>query len=180
VKVGIDLDDVVFDFVDAFFGRYYEWFDENPWYVKEFDDLFERSRFATREEMLEWCDDAEVWERCGYVPGAPGGIQSLLACGHQVSFITSRTGAGADWAREWHSRSVFGFGTSLACGFHGGDKAQVKCGLYLDDNPETVRALREHGKRAVLFRREWHDGYEGVVVDNWGEFLELVEGVEHE
>lgn len=177
MKIGLDLDGVVADFV----GAANKWFkaqsghpEEIPadcwdWYLKYPGGV------ELGERLFVDAVNEGLYMRCKPVPGALDGILMLVKAGHDVTFITYRQGDTAEadtraWLRRWH----FGY---LPVVFTK-DKGSVEWELHLDDHPETVVDLRvRQGRSAVLFAQPWNVQLQNRVptVRGWGDFLTRID-----
>lgn len=178
MKVGIDLDGVVFDWVGAVTREYENWFGfPLAGQIKEWDDPLKLSHFESYTDLFDWCDRANVWGACAYVPGARGGIEHLLAEGHQISFVTSRHGGGADWAKMWVD-SQFG-PRNMRVGFYpnlGVAKYTVPCSVYIEDSPAAIQELQGAGKDVLIFDQPWNAKVKGDRVKSWIDAVEAISG----
>lgn len=174
MRIGIDLDGVVLDFVTAFQDTYLEWFGrgfDGPW--TDWESHIHETHFESNREAFGWFDRTDGWDRCRLVPGAYGGIDALLDADHTVVFVTARSGAGADAARRWHRTSPFAGVTDLHT--NSPNKGAVRCSLHLDDSPHVIKDLKDQGRNVVRYKRPWNANVPFVkAVENWDEFVDHV------
>ncbi len=178
MRVGIDLDGVLYDFVGALRdyagmhnapeARRWEFYEDWGW---------------TREKFKEVCDagvgDGEIFWRGSPIDGAVELTHALKAAGHRVVIVTARdfgsAGASRNATRSW----------LRAWGFHydelhfAEDKTQFNLDWMLDDSPHVAEQFRGHPKtRFVLMDQPWNrhieggltvlgpDGYRGLIEAN--------------
>jgi hypothetical protein len=158
VKVGVDLDGVVFDFVGAFTDTYTNWFGfPLAGEIKQWDDPLKLSHFEDYRDLFAWCDRADVWGNCQYVPGARAGIEWILGQGHQITFVTSRQGGGAEAAQSWYRNVFTGMGNQVSMRTNlGHAKHNAPCSVYVEDSPHVLKELKANDKRVICFDRPWN------------------------
>lgn len=146
-----DIDGVVCEFFDA----YDQW-------VKQMYG-FEAKPCDRYDWYLQYPHGGRLWSAAHTVgvgeplyatalptPGAPEALAALSE-DWNVKFVTYRPSFLRQTTEEWLLRHGMDFPV-----FFPEYKGSVVADLYLDDYPKTVRALREDGKAAWLFDREWN------------------------
>ena len=179
LRLGIDLDGVVADFVAGWISRYNQEFeaDLTPASVQTWDGLHTLTHFRDKTEFWKWASDhggGSVFRHLETYDGATDALHDLAGHGHDIVIITLKP----DWAvhdtfawiadhrlptREVHVTS---------------EKWEVSCDVYLDDSPEQlVRYLEKRPDSLICrFVRAWNDPVEGVNdVHSWPEFVERVQ-----
>lgn len=176
MRIGIDIDGVVADFV----GAANKWFSvksNHPpipadcwdWYLKYPGGV------ELGDRLFVDAVNEGLYLRCKPVPGALDALYVLRKANHDLTFITYRKGATAEkdtraWLKRWHYGDVPVVFTK--------DKGEVPWELHLDDHPETVVDLRSRGRSAVLFAQPWNEQLQNRVptVRGWGDFLTRLDG----
>lgn len=176
MRIGLDLDGVVCDFV----GAANRWFsleashppipaDRWDWYLKY------PGGAELGERLFTDGVDFGIYLYAKPIVGALTGITMLLKANHDLTFVTYRKGKTAEAdTKSWLRRYHFG---DLPVVFTP-DKGEVPWELHLDDHPETVVDLRNKGRNAVLFAQPWNDWLHNRVptVRGWGDFLTHFDG----
>ena len=178
LRLGIDLDGVVADFVAGWISRYNQQFqaDLTPASVQTWDGLHTLTHFRNQEEFWKWASDhggGSVFRHLETYDGATEALHELAMLGHEIVIITMKP----DWAvhdtfawiadhrvptREVHITSA---------------KWEVSCDIYLDDSPAQLASyVKERPGRLICrFVRAWNDPVEGARdVNGWPEFVGLV------
>jgi 5'(3')-deoxyribonucleotidase len=179
LRLGIDLDGVVADFVAGWISRYNQEFeaDLTPASVQTWDGLHTLTHFEDKDEFWKWASDhggGSVFRHLETYEGATDALHQLAMHGHQIVIITMKP----DWAvhdtfawiadhrlptREVHITS---------------EKWYVPCDVYLDDSPEQLASYTEKrpGSMICRFVRPWNTPVPGVVdVKTWPEFVNRVQ-----
>jgi 5'(3')-deoxyribonucleotidase len=178
LRLGIDLDGVVADFVAGWISRYNQEFeaDLTPSSVQTWDGLHTLTHFRDADEFWKWASDhggGSVFRHLETYEGSTQALEELAGQGHEVVIITMKP----DWAvhdtfawmadhkvptREVHITSA---------------KWKVPCDVYLDDSPEQlIGYLRNRPDQLVCrFVRPWNQPVEGAYdITTWDGFVEFV------
>ncbi|MGH4015840.1 MAG: 5' nucleotidase, NT5C type [Pseudonocardiaceae bacterium] len=172
LRIGVDLDGVVADFVSGWVQRYNAEFgtrlracDAVEWHA-----AVRLTHFTSTGEFWRWARHAgrggrSLFRDLPRYPGAVEGLRGLQRLAHVVIITTKPQWAVADtlaWLgdldlplREVHVT---------------GDKTAVECQVYVEDSPEQLAALRRHRPDAVVCRwiRPWNSPLAGCLdVDSW-------------
>jgi len=179
LRLGIDLDGVVADFVAGWISRYNQEFeaDLTPASVQTWDGLHTLTHFSNKDEFWKWASDhggGSVFRHLETYEGAIEALHQLAGHSHEIVILTLKP----DWAvhdtfawiadhrlptREVHILS---------------EKWKVPCDIYLDDSPgQLTRYLEKRPDSLVCrFVRPWNDPIEGVHdVRSWEDFVELAD-----
>jgi FMN phosphatase YigB (HAD superfamily) len=169
LRVGVDLDDVLYPFVQSLAcfvhertGRPLE--ELGPATCWEF---YERYWGLPKNEFLELfeagVDAGVVFSKGDPLPGSVEAVRALKEVGHSVHIVTDRFVGRRSHANteEWLAKHEIPY-DSLT---YSRDKTVVRTDAFVDDNPKNVLALREVGCAAFLldtgradqvgFRQEW-------------------------
>jgi FMN phosphatase YigB (HAD superfamily) len=162
MKIAIDLDDVVLDFmpsvVEAFYKEYgvRPDYDGAPWGAKAIEfgkhEMFLESGYSSWWGWL--CDREWLWATFPAIPGAIGGIKRLRHAGHSVECVTSKPEWAEHsvwkWLGKW--RPAFNRVTVVA---HGQRKVDfTDADVVVDDKLETCEDFINDGRAAIWFNRE--------------------------
>lgn len=181
LRLGIDLDGVVADFVAGWISRYNQDFeaDLTPESVQTWDGLHTLTHFQDMQEFWRWASDhggGSVFRHLETYEGAADSLHKLAMRGHSIVILTMKP----DWAihdtfawiaeHRLPTREVH----ILA------DKWTVPCDVYLDDAPNVLESLVEKQRSALVcrFMRPWNHPVEGAVdVHGWPQFTDVVESL---
>jgi 5'(3')-deoxyribonucleotidase len=179
MRLGIDLDGVVTNFVRGWMLRY------NMEYgtaltedmVDHWDAARDLTHFTDLSDFWQWAGASghgtTVFRNLEPYPGAIEALHELAIC-HDIVILSMKP----DWAaadtyswladhriptREVHLLK---------------DKWDVKCDIYLDDSPYAVSWLVDKRPKSIVCRfvRPWNEPVEGAIdIYGWDEFESLVE-----
>jgi 5'(3')-deoxyribonucleotidase len=140
------------------------------------------------EFWTEWGLTFEQWKECfdqgvedgtlfGRFAPLDHGIVHTLGAEHEIHIVTHRPieahSTTCDWLERW--RIPYDSITFTD------DKTMVPTDVFVDDKPENVRALIDHGVDALLFDRRWNRGANAVGlrrVGSWQAFRDYVKALE--
>lgn len=178
MKIGVDVDGVLFDFVGSLRwawsgeeGPTDQYPEPNCW---EMWDAWSMAKDAWVEATNG--SIARGLFRSGWAyPGALAGIRKLHELGHEVHLITARdrNRAGADTA-DWLSHHNVPY-DSLT---FNADKTCRRVDVFIEDNVENARAVQAAGTKVFLIHRPWNDfAIDGDIpfVYTWEDFVAEVE-----
>lgn len=154
--IACDLDGVTLDFNGRWIRLYQEWFGAEPTNQDGWNGIVEGTHFETELEFFRWFARAGGWFDMDWIPGAPGGIDRLVAAGHRVQFVTSRKADTLPGTNAWHQRWY----PDLALISQMSDKASVKSHVYIDDAPHQAKNISAAGKPVILFDQTWNSAIE--------------------
>lgn len=177
LRIGIDLDGVVHDFV----GAYREF---RQWVLTDRHTMPEPTRWDFCEEWnVDKADfrqhihsEPAVFQGRPY-PGAIDGLRQLADAGHSIHIVTHRPASQVRTTCEWLERWEVPFDTLTFAE----DKTIAKVDVFLEDNVENYEALRDAGVQAFLMDRPWNrdaDADHHRVV-GWADFLSAVGKIAH-
>ena len=179
MRLGIDLDGVVANFIKGWMSRYNAEFgaDLTEDMVDHWDAAADLTHFPDLSEFWHWAGASgqgpTVFRDLETFPGAISTLRSL-AKDHDIVILTMKP----DWAaadtfawiadnriptREVHLLR---------------DKWRVPCDIYLDDSPYAVPGLVRNRPESVFCRfvRPWNSPVAGAIdVHDWKEFAAVVE-----
>lgn len=179
-RIGIDLDGVCYDFVQAFRDHTGKTGPVSRW-------EFYKDWGIDTETFLKECRSA-LYAPDGMfsgglpIPGSVTGVKTLVDAGHEIIFVTDRLSLGetaldrsqirnntAKWILRHFGRQNMSFT---------GDKGRaVKAfgiRFFLDDKPENFFATRDAGAKSYLFTADWNSHIDAPRVNTWGQFVEEV------
>jgi len=175
MRIVVDCDNVTVDFHHAWKQAYTEWFDRVPipTSVDKWDGITSATHFEGQNEFFAWCEKADVWSQCKWVPGAPGGILQLLDEGHSVRLVTARHTPKA----RAHASEIAKF-LGLPIPTFTEHKWNEKARLYIDDSPHVLQGLTRNGCSSIKFSWPWNRPTPSTFkASNWHEVLEIVRSV---
>lgn len=174
LRIGVDLDGVVADFVSGWVQRYNAEFGARLRVVDAADwgAAATLTHFSSMAQFWRWArhagpDGRSLFRGLPRYPGAVEGLRELLRLAHVVVLTSKPPWAVADtlaWLadldlplREVHVTS---------------DKTTVDCRVYVEDSPLHLAELRRHRPQAVVCRwvRPWNSAVDGCLdVDSWSD-----------
>lgn len=178
MKIGVDLDGVVYDFVDSLreylvthcdFPRYdlgestsWEFFKDN-WgmeladFLRHFEDGVNADVVFTHGEPEPYSVDT---------------IALLRDEGHSIHIVTHRElGCSVENTARWLRKHGVKYDTLS----FSKDKTVVPVDVFIEDNMGNFTALEQAGVRSVLMNRPWNQDLQtDYRVNNWLEFYEFV------
>ncbi|TFH25798.1 hypothetical protein E4G67_00480 [Candidatus Bathyarchaeota archaeon] len=180
---GIDLDGICFDFMHGFCN----WLEEKVGVTVPDDEEITSYYWF---EVVDGLDKDTFWEEFhkfgnanGYrdlalLPGAKEGLESIIAAGHEVMYITNRPEYAFADTQVALERHQFPFRERLV--FANGSKAphirENNVDVFIDDSPRTIAEIVANTEATVYcmdytFNRALNDLTGYVRVYNWDEFL---------
>jgi hypothetical protein len=174
VRIGVDIDNVVLDWQNAWADEYQKWFDK---YIPVdklgvWDAALSATHFPDWDEFWHWFQAARIWDKMDYVPGAAGGLYQLQHLGHTFMFVTARPEHGEPSARQlataWKVPVDFLNDTS---------KHLAKVNVWVDDSPAVLQNLANHNRKAIKLLRPWNqDAPATWVAEDWPQVIEILKG----
>jgi 5'-nucleotidase len=173
MRIGIDIDGVLYDFVSAFhayaeqslgrtlpknfekWGFFEEWGIDLPGFCKM---------------MEEGCAAGALYHEGPLPEHAKQVIHLLEDEGHTIVFITARGEHARQATRNW--LDGHGLWHHLIMGAE--DKTLHQLDVLLDDGPHNIEAARAAGVRAIVFDQPWNQHVAGVRVYSWRHFHILI------
>lgn len=187
MRVGLDLDGVVFDYVQntrEIAKRVWPTWDKAEGRLVEFK--FDAPSTCWDYPVEDW---GMSWEEFKYlnkygmdhgllftgpiVTGMKTLVDNLVAKGHTIHIVTHRSIPGAisatdRWLRE-HELPYH----SLTFVHDAGDKSYTDLDVLIDDKVENIEAWTATGRPGILYRQKWNDHYIGdAYVANFPEEVE--------
>lgn len=177
MRLGIDLDGVVADFVGGWTARYTEDFGTAPRQAAhEWDGLHKLTHFPDMAAFWDWMHSRGVFGTLDPIPGALDALALLAAAGHQIVIISAKHDAAIPATLRWiaeHGLPTREIHFTEA-------KHEVACDAYLDDSPLVLPKLVRHRPDALICRMvaPWNTPLPGTVdVTQWPEFVAAVASV---
>jgi len=191
LKIAVDADDVVVDFIGGLLDSIYieqgvriEKEDIKEWNLHKVLDPI----IGTPEKpysFWKWLQHRErLWANFNAVPGAIGSIDKLRRAGHDMELVTSKPEWAEHnvwiWLGKW--RPAFTKVTITKLEDKKSDKSDAD--VLIDDKPQNVLDWIETGRKAILFTSA-HNRTFGVIrgshltrADDWAEVIRLIERLE--
>ena len=175
LRLGIDLDGVVADFVAGWISRYNQEFeaDLTPSSVQTWDGLHTLTHFRDADEFWRWARDhggGSVFRHLETYEGSIEALAELSVQGHEIVIITLKP--------EWAVHDTFAWIADHKIPTREvhitSEKWKVPCDIYLDDSPSQLsRYLEERSDRLVCrFVRPWNDPVAGAHdILTWNDFV---------
>lgn len=177
LRIGVDLDDVVYNFTKAF----QEAARRKGWDVGENDcwDFHHKCGMSDDEfaDIMHFSvDDLQLFWRGGMLDNAADWISKLKDAGHEIHIVTHRYSGyiytSSQATKYWLNTKGVRY-DSLT---FSGDKTIVPTDVFIEDKIENYDALEAAGTKAYLVNRPYNqiEGDERRRVDSFGEFADLI------
>jgi len=182
---GIDLDGVCFDFKGAFC----KWLESNIGIAipkdEEITSYYWYESIAGLSKDAFWDEfhkfgDANGYRNLGLLPGVLEGLNSIVAAGHEIIYITNRPTYAFQDTAEALDEYKFPFREELH--FAQGSKAPIireyAVNVFIDDSPRTIADICANTNARIYcmdypFNRGIHEVKNYTRVNSWEEFLSL-------
>jgi len=189
LKIGIDIDDVVLDFVPSFINYYNLRFDSkiilgdvNTSKIWEIFGL-DKSGFGS---ILEDFHETDFSKKMPFITNVKEGLEKLKEFDLQI--VTSRHNKNKEVILEWFRKEIPNFNIPLLFSddFYGGTstKAQIckklEINILIEDNPVYALDCAENGIKVLLMDKPWNQTceHENILrVKDWKEILEKIGGL---
>lgn len=187
MKIGVDLDEVIVEFVRAFLDFYNQKFDTNyffeQWRTYNFWEVFGK----TKEETVRVVDEfynSKLFDEMKLIDGSKESIEKL-AEKNQLSIVTSRPLRFREKTEKF-SKKYFStipikiFYSNSTSEGHDSGKARVckreGIEIFIEDDLECAVKCAEAGVRVFLLSKPWNRGkLDGIIrVYNWKEILKKI------
>jgi DNA polymerase II large subunit len=188
MKIGIDLDDVVVDYVGGLLDFYNKKFNKNlqfqDWKKYSFSEAFEKTK-KEESELIKDFQNTELFNCLKFVKGAEKAINKL-AQKYELFLITSRE----EEVREHTEKFIEKLFPDVCFFIHhskapeqeiGKTKADFcknsKITFLIEDNPKYAKECAEKGTKVLLLDKPWNQNCEGeniIRLDNWNEILNKI------
>ncbi len=182
LRVGVDLDGVVYDFVGALRSYIHRTTGRPLASMPPADswEFWSKQWKLDKEEFLRFYRDGIldgfIFSEGAPFPQAVESARELVALGHELHIVTSRAIPGAeDEARaatvDWLRRIGFPYESLTIAS----DKASVPTDIFIDDSMENYDRLDKAGHFPWLYTQMWNASHPGRRVLSWGEFSGIVQ-----
>lgn len=182
IKIGVDLDGVLYDFTEALrqymideYGYKREWLPEPAqWNTWESWNIVKPTFFRYFREGVE---KGRIWRDGDIEPDVLSTLLRLKNAGDTIHIVTHRNGQGpmgiASTA-HWLAEKEIPYDTLT----FGADKCCVPVDIFIEDNVDNYWSIERSGAVPVLFTRPWNVGvdYDFRRVSSFEEFGDIVEG----
>ena len=180
MRLGIDLDGVVADFVGGWTRLYNTEFGAvvDPLDVDHWDAIPDLTHFAHMGDFWRWAAGIDGGSLFSHLQPYPGAIDALrrLAKRHSIVIVTTKPRWATHDTFAWIARHRI-----PTTEVHIADeKWRVPCDVYLDDGPHVLESLVAHRPDEVVCRyvRPWNDPVPGAIdVESWDDFAAVVDGL---
>ena len=174
MRLGIDLDGVVADFVGGWTARYAEEFGTAPRQAEhEWDGLHKLTHFPDMDAFWDWMHTRGVFGTLDPIPGALEALAQLSGDGHEIVIISAKDDPAIPDTLRWIAQH----GIPTREIHFTGVKHGVACDAYLDDSPIVLPNLVRHRPEALICRMvyPWNNPLLGTVdVTVWPDFVAAV------
>ena len=161
MRIGIDIDDTLFDFVSVWIAEYNKEHDDQLTLADITDWVFSGVDFkCTKQEFYNYLHNAYLQLRAEAFPAAKESLEQLADMGHLACFITATR---RSVAPTKINKLLMELDPDLDYELHfTREKWHVNCDIYIDDNPKDIENYMQHswGKPwhclTLLFDRPWN------------------------
>lgn len=179
MRIGIDIDDTVFDFVGVWIDEYNKDHEDQLTLDDITDWVFSKVNFkCSKAEFYNYLHNAYLQLRAKAMPGAVDSLERLATMGHLACFITATR---RSVAPTKINKLLMELGPELAYELHfTSEKEHVFCDAYIDDNPKDIEAYLTalpHGRLVMLYDRPWN---RHVRTNTVASLVKRVQHVQHE
>lgn len=183
MRLGIDLDGVVADFVTGWTTLYNAEYAAtiDPRDVDHWDAIPDLTHFAHMGDFWRWASHLDGGSLFSHLEPYAGAVDALrgLATRHSIVIVTTKPGWAIHDTFAWISKHRIPTREVHITE----DKWMVDCDVYLDDGPHVLDDLVAHRPESVVCRyvRPWNEPVHGTIdVASWNEFIEVVHGLDRE
>lgn len=158
MRIGVDLDGVMLEFQQRWAELYCEYFDAYIPYeaLNSWDACIDKTHFESMNEFHDWFVRADGWNDMPWIAGSRGGIDKLIAGGHEVKFVTNRPFR-PSICRDTIAQLKTLLPKAAGITHFVIDKSTVECDVYVDDSPAVIYDLaNKNRKKVVVFDQPWN------------------------
>jgi uncharacterized HAD superfamily protein len=166
--VGIDIDGVIADFnllLREIASQYIPIVDEDESAYK-IRDLKYGNRELEDRVMKEVYRTHRISE-APTIKGAVEKINEIYDAGHRVIILTARTDHMYDQTEEWLKRIGLKYHELVHDSEKGPRAVKEDIDIFIDDKPENIQDLIEHGIEAYVFDQPWNKGVSAPRITDW-------------
>jgi hypothetical protein len=189
MKIGVDIDEIVVEFVRGYLDLYNKKYNKNI----KFEDIFTYSLWKplgiSREEAFELADEyffSESFDNIGLVQGVEEGIKKLNVT-YELVFITSRPDSIKEKTEIFFKR-IFPdlnldivYSSNSYSETNGKTKSEIcksqGVNVLIEDDINYALDCADKGIKVILLDKPWNQGveHENIIrVNNWNEILEKI------
>lgn len=172
MRVGVDLDGVVYPFREVFCEYVGKEYQEFPSWDFNLELGISDEEFFTLYQ--KGVDEGFIFIKGDPYPEAVAALRQLYDAGHTIHLVTDRfVGRRAHINTcEWLDRNAIPYNTLHFAKY----KPMVKTDVFIDDNPKNVDALRDAGCKAFLLDCKRSDQAKHPwLIPGWDVFLQRIE-----
>ncbi len=188
LKIGIDIDDTLVDFISTYL-QFYEWKFERKINFEEVSDIYLREPFGNTgkeiRDLLEEYHKTEFYKEIQLLEFAKDILEGLFDFA-QIFFITSRRPSHEESTRNFLAKhfSEKNYGVYFSGDIYSGRKlkkeicADLSLDFMIEDNPLFSKDCASAGIKVLLLDKPWNQNveHENIIrVKSWKEILEEIE-----
>ena len=183
MEIGIDLDDVVFDFMGEWRKRLkaktgipYSREDIKSYELSDLNGVTTDLMLSIFKEMAE----SGAMRTLDLIPGSVETIKELMRDGHQLWYITGRRDnldlqIDTRFSLEWHGI----FNPVFYTQNKGKTAKDLNLGLMIEDAPKYIEQLNRMGVPTLVFNQPWNQEVKNRRVKAWTEIKDIVTDLTH-
>ena len=178
MKIGIDIDGVIADFVGSFLPKLNKICDCKFHEIvsHDFKNNVSVDETAYKRLWKEEVGKCKIYEALLPIKGAKEGL-AYIADNHEIKIISSRGENSRQITENWLNKNNIPF-SSLELVQNKRQKVllMMNCDLIIEDELEIARMLDSLGKQVILFEYPWTKECEKTKrVKNWDEVMKLID-----
>ena len=174
MRIGVDIDGVLRDFVGSLLIQYYKDFPNHE--VEAITEWDLHNFFPVGKAIYPYAFNVkakEVFEDAEPYPGAYVAMIALKERGHEIIYVTTQPHGKEIHTLNWLLKHNFPYDGLVITGM----KDIANCDVYIDDGPHNIKALQDAGKEVVIYDQPWNRLSLGMRAYSLQEFAEIVDGL---
>jgi uncharacterized HAD superfamily protein len=180
MRIGVDLDGVLYPFADYFTQYVRRWLTDDEAPSPTTWNFYEEWGWNVKEFQAWMCSahqNGAIWEENHHeVPAdVTRLIDHLAHSGNSIHIVTHRP----EYARESTEKWLFWNDIPYHELIFAEDKTKWGLDVLLDDAPHNIAQARAAGIRAITFDQPWNQHVTGERVKSWAGFVAAIKGENH-
>jgi 5'(3')-deoxyribonucleotidase len=194
-RIGIDIDDVIRDFIGTVYKVYLEIYPEHKNKIKPINGWSMTETFPIGEAIYDFIFDKYAkrifYEDATVLPSAGEGLDELAEMGYDLIVITSQRPKCVQYTRLFLDYYEFPISETYILemdnDFKIKNKSDIPVDIMIDDNHDTIMEFYNRGIEIVCQARPWnkkhHSEYKTLgipIVNNFAQFVDYIKMKEAE
>jgi len=172
MKIGVDVDGVLRDFMGKFIAIYRQDYPSNTTKIEDVNDWNLNKFFTETEDARQYYLDnaSRIFPNAGMYPGCSDFLRQIKELGHNIIIITHQLIGTEKYTQDWLTAYNVPYDSLVFTA----DKTIVDADIYIDDGLHYIDAYNKAGKRAVIFDRPWNQNFAGERAYTYNDFIKLL------